>query len=39
MPPLFDHEKLEIYHKSLAFIAWLEPLIRANSDYRLHEGD
>jgi len=37
MNTLFDHEKLEIYRESLAFIAWLEP--RANSDYRMHEGD
>ena len=22
----FDHEKLEVYQESLAFIAWLEPL-------------
>ena len=40
---LFDHEKLEVYQASLAFVAWLEPmlvgLIRANPDYRLHEGD
>jgi len=54
-----DHEKLEVYQASLAFIAWLEPilqilpgkdrlwsivsmlvgLIKANSDYRLHEGN
>ncbi len=24
---MFDHEKLEVYHESLAFIAWLEPLL------------
>jgi four helix bundle protein len=23
---MFDHEKLEVYQESLAFIAWLEPL-------------
>ena len=28
MNTLFDHEKLEIYRESLAFIAWLEPLIQ-----------
>ncbi len=28
MNPLFDHEKLEIYQESLAFIAWLEPLMQ-----------
>jgi hypothetical protein len=22
----FDHEKLEVYQESLAFVAWLEPL-------------
>jgi len=64
MNRLFDHEKLEVYKESLAFIVWLEPvlqklpkslsvtdqldrastsiplvgLIKANSDYRLHEG-
>ena len=30
----FDHEKLEVFQGSLAFIA----LIKANSDCRLHEG-
>ena len=53
MNRLFDHEKLEVYQESLAFVAWLEPLIqklpksmavlvpliKANSGYRLHEGD
>jgi len=24
----FDHEKLEVYQESLAFIAWLEPLMQ-----------
>ena len=24
----FDHEKLEVYQKSLAFIAWLEPILQ-----------
>lgn len=24
----FDHEKLEVYRESLAFVAWLEPLIQ-----------
>jgi four helix bundle protein len=28
MPPLFDHEKLEVYRESLAFIVWLEPLMQ-----------
>jgi four helix bundle protein len=27
MPRQFDHEKLEVYHESLALIAWLEPLL------------
>ena len=48
----FDHEKLEVYQASLAFIVCLEPilqrlpkssmlvgLIKANSDYRMHEGN
>jgi hypothetical protein len=50
----FDHEKLEVYQASLAFVAWLAApgkerlrsivsmlagLIKANSDYRLHDGD
>jgi four helix bundle protein len=26
-PPLFDHEKLDIYTRSLAFITWLEPIL------------
>jgi four helix bundle protein len=26
-PPLFDHERLEVYHASLDFIAWSEPVI------------
>jgi hypothetical protein len=30
----FDHEKLEVYQESL-----LVGLIKANSDYRLHDGD
>ncbi|HTA29789.1 MAG TPA: four helix bundle protein [Candidatus Cybelea sp.] len=24
----FDHEKLEVYRESLAFVAWLEPLLK-----------
>jgi hypothetical protein len=28
MNPCFDHEKLEVYRESLAFIAWLEPLMQ-----------
>jgi four helix bundle protein len=28
MSRLFDHEKLEVYQASVAFIAWLEPLLR-----------
>ena len=27
MNRVFDHEKLEAYQESLAFVAWLEPLI------------
>lgn len=27
-PPLFDHEKLDVYTESLAFVAWLEPLLQ-----------
>jgi four helix bundle protein len=26
-PPLFDHERLEVYQASLDFIVWLEPVI------------
>ncbi len=25
----FDHEKLEVYHTSLSFIVWLEPLLQS----------
>ena len=25
---LFDHEKLEVYQHSLAFVAWLEPILQ-----------
>jgi four helix bundle protein len=28
MNPSFDHEKLEVYQESLAFIVWLEPLMQ-----------
>jgi hypothetical protein len=28
MNRLFDHEKLEVYRAALAFIEWLEPLLR-----------
>jgi hypothetical protein len=28
MSRLFDHEKLEVYQESLAFISWLEPIVR-----------
>jgi four helix bundle protein len=28
MNRLFDHEKLEVYRESLAFVAWLEPLLQ-----------
>jgi four helix bundle protein len=28
MNPLFDHEKLEVCRESLAFIAWLEPMLQ-----------
>lgn len=29
MPPLFDHEKLEVYQESLRIIARIEPLLQA----------
>ena len=47
MPRPFDHEKLEVYQASLvlpgkdrlwSIVSMLVGLIRANSDYRLHEG-
>ena len=25
---LFDHEKMEVYQASLAFVAWLEPALQ-----------
>jgi hypothetical protein len=28
MDRLFDHEKLEVYQQSVAFVAWLEPLLQ-----------
>ena len=28
MNPFFDHEKLDVYQASLAFIAWLDPLMQ-----------
>jgi four helix bundle protein len=28
MNRLFDHEKLDVYQESLAFVAWLEPLLQ-----------
>jgi four helix bundle protein len=28
MNRLFDHEKLEVYQESLAFVCWLEPLLQ-----------
>ena len=28
MNRLFDHEKLEVYQQSLAFVDWLEPLLQ-----------
>ena len=28
MNPIFDHEKLQVYQDSLAFIAWLEPIMQ-----------
>ena len=46
----FGHENLEVSQGSLAFIAWLEPILqklpkslsvtdhKTCSDYRLHEG-
>jgi four helix bundle protein len=27
MPPLFDHEKLHVYQRSIAFIAWAESIL------------
>jgi hypothetical protein len=27
MQRLFDHEKLEVYRASLAFLVWLEPVL------------
>jgi hypothetical protein len=30
MNRLFDHEKLEVYQESLAFVAWLEPLTHSD---------
>ena len=29
MNRLFDHEKLEVFQESLAFVAWLEPILQA----------
>ncbi|MCP5517210.1 MAG: four helix bundle protein [Verrucomicrobiales bacterium] len=28
MRPLFDHEKLEVYRASLAFVEWLKPVLQ-----------
>jgi four helix bundle protein len=28
MPTLFDHEKLKVYHRTLAFVEWSEPVVR-----------
>ena len=28
MQRLFDHEKLEVYRASLAFLGWVEPLLQ-----------
>src|SRR6202451_1108165 len=28
MNPLFDHEKLEVYRESVAFVSWLEPIMQ-----------
>ena len=28
MNPVFDHEKLQVYQESLAFVAWLEPILQ-----------
>src|SRR5208283_944405 len=28
MNRLFDHEKLEVYQETLAFVTWLEPLLQ-----------
>ena len=29
MKPLIDHEKLKVYHHSLHFVAWLEPILES----------
>ncbi len=31
MPPLFDHERLEVYRASLEFVAWSEPVMESIS--------
>ena len=28
MNPVFDHEKLQVYQESLAFVAWLKPIMQ-----------
>jgi hypothetical protein len=28
MSPIFDHEKLQAYQQSLAFVAWVEPILQ-----------
>jgi four helix bundle protein len=28
MPPVFDHEKLQVYQDTLLFVAWLEPMMQ-----------
>jgi hypothetical protein len=32
----FDHEKLEVYRTSLAFLVWLEPILRASTPIALN---
>jgi hypothetical protein len=39
MNVLFDHEKLAGKERLRGIVSMLVGLIKANSDYRLHEGD
>jgi hypothetical protein len=34
-----DHEKLEVYQASLAFIAWLEPILRLGLPEEPEKGE
>jgi four helix bundle protein len=29
VPPIFDHEKLEVYQEALRFVAWIEPILQS----------